>query len=140
MSYLTDSPIDATQWLSTMADPTAGALNIFCGIVRNHHEGRAVTSLFYESYRPMAEMQIARTIQSTHNRWNLRDVCVCHRLGRLEPGEIAVVVGVWSDHRAEAFEASRFIIDEIKRTVPIWKHETYADGMSEWVRCFEVVG
>jgi molybdopterin synthase catalytic subunit len=135
MSFLTDSPIDQAAIFSGPEDPAPGALGAFVGIVRNHHQGRAVRELYYEGYRPMAELQIGRLVEEAAQRWKLRHVRAVHRLGRLTPGEAAVAVCVWSDHRAEAFAASRFLIDEIKRTVPIWKRETYADGASEWVRC-----
>ena len=137
MPYLTEQPIQQSEFFSEPNDPSAGALGVFFGIVRNHHGSRAVEELFYESYRPMAEMQMGEVIRRAQEQWKLRKVRVCHRVGRLLPGETAVAVCVWSDHRAEAFAASRFIIDEIKKTVPIWKLETYADGKKEWVRCHE---
>ena len=137
MAYLTEQEINPAAFFSDSQDPASGALTTFFGIVRNHHEGRAVEELLYESYRPMAEIQMEKVIARAHKQWKLRKIHVRHRVGRLVPGETAVAVCVWSDHRAEAFAASRYIIDEIKKTVPIWKYETYTGGKSEWVRCHE---
>ena len=138
MIYVTEDPLDPGIIFSRPTDPAVGALVTFFGVVRNHHDGQVVANLFYESYRPMAEKQIHLLVAEARRQWDLRDVYVRHRVGRLVPGETAVAIAVWSDHRAEAFEAARFLIDEIKHTVPIWKHETYENGVSTWVRCHEL--
>lgn len=104
-------------------------------MVRNHDHGRAVKSLYYDCYRSMAEKMIKALIEEAEIRWQIGKVRVLHRIGHLEIGEVAVAISVSSAHRAEAFEACRFMIEGIKKNVPIWKKEIFEDGMSEWVSC-----
>ena len=108
--------------------PADGALCLFVGVVRSENGGRAVTHLEYESYEEMALREMEAIEDETRRRWLVSDVRIVHRLGRLEIGEASVAVAVASPHRAPAFEACRFVIDTLKRTVPIWKKEFYADG------------
>ncbi|MCC7493033.1 MAG: molybdenum cofactor biosynthesis protein MoaE [Fimbriimonadaceae bacterium] len=133
MVVLTTAPLDVSALERAVADPTAGAVLTFVGTVRNHHRGRATSHLVYEAYEPMAEAELQRLLAAAAERWPIARAAVAHRLGRLEIGEAAVAVVVSSAHRGEAFEACRWIMDQIKHDVPIWKHETWATGDSEWI-------
>ena len=115
--------------------PDSGALATFFGIVRDHNEGRAVRQLYYECYASMADKEMDSIRENARRRWELTDVRILHRTGLLEIGDIAVAVAVASAHRAEAFEACAYIVDEIKNHVPIWKKEFYAEGTADWVLC-----
>ncbi|MEZ5440985.1 MAG: molybdenum cofactor biosynthesis protein MoaE [Lysobacterales bacterium] len=112
-------------------DETAGALVCFEGRVRNQHGGRAVLRLDYEAHEALAVEVGERLLAEAHQRFAVRAACV-HRVGELALGEIAVWVGVAGAHRDESFQACRWIIDEVKRQVPIWKREYYADGEVCW--------
>ena len=130
MVRLTRSAIDlAALHAAGAAD---GALCLFAGIVRDHNEGRAVRHLEYEAYDEMALAELTAIEREVRRRWPVSDVHILHRLGRLEIGDVSVAVAVTSPHRAQAFEACRHAIDTVKRTVPIWKKEFYADG-SLWL-------
>jgi molybdopterin synthase catalytic subunit len=107
----------------------------FDGWVRNENEGRQVLRLEYESYEAMALKEGEKIIAEAHEKFPIIDAVCVHRGGLLEIGDIAVWVGVSSAHRGEAFDACRYIIDEIKHRTPIWKKEFYVDGDSGWVRC-----
>jgi len=108
--------------------PEDGAIVIFDGVVRNHSRGRATKYLQYEAYEPMALRQLRQLAEEARQRFAIRNVALVHRLGRLEIGESSVLIAVYSAHRAAAFEACRWLIDTLKRTVPIWKKEHFADG------------
>jgi molybdopterin synthase catalytic subunit len=123
---LTHAPIDLGALQATT--PADGALCLFVGVVRNENAGRAVLHLEYEAYEEMALAEMQRIAAETQQRWPMAQVRIVHRLGRMEIGEASVAIAVASPHRAEAFEACRFTIDTLKRTVPIWKKEFYADG------------
>jgi molybdopterin synthase catalytic subunit len=127
---LTRSPIDLAALQA--AAPSDGALCLFVGVVRDHHQGRAVSRLEYEAYEEMALAELAAIEREARRRWPLGDLRIVHRLGPLEIGEASVAVAVVSPHRAEAFEACRYAIDTLKQTAPIWKKEFYADG-SSWI-------
>jgi molybdopterin synthase catalytic subunit len=122
--------IDAT--FRSVASPSAGAVDVFIGTTRDHAEGRTVQSLAYEAHEPMALQETERIVEIARQRWPVERVAVVHRLGRVPVGEVSVVIAVSAAHRAEAFEACRFIIDTLKQTVPIWKKEEFADGSAEW--------
>lgn len=132
MSYLTDEPIDSTALVRRTTRPSDGACVLFEGVVRDHHDGRAVESIFYDAYRPMAEKEIARIISDIQSQYRDVQMNVIHRLGRLQIGEISIAIACSSPHRAESYEASRALIDRIKQTVPIWKKER-GPGGEEWV-------
>ena len=124
-------PVDeATRWAAT---PGAGAVVTFCGIVRDHAEGRdGVVGLSYEAYEEVALARLAEVAAETRRRWPLVERLAClHRVGDLVLSETSVVVVVSTPHRAEAFEAARFAIDTLKETVPIWKREHWSEG-SDW--------
>ncbi len=129
---VTDGPIDPQKLLQVVATPAAGALVLFVGTVRDVSQGRAVVYLQYEAYVEMAEKKLLEIAAGASRKWDLCGVAVEHRVGKLDPGEVAVAVAVSAAHRKEAFEAGRMIIDELKKEVPIWKKEGYADG-EVWV-------
>lgn len=116
--------------------PAGGALCLFVGSVRGENEGRAVTAMTLEHYPAMAERALARLEEEARRRWPVTDVRVVHRHGRLEPGEQIVLVAVVSPHRAAAFDACRFLIDQLKTSAPFWKNEETAEGRA-WVAARE---
>ena len=132
MSYLTDSPIDATALVQRALRNSDGAYVLFEGVVRNHHEGKAVESIFYDAYRPMAEKEIEKIVREVESQFPDVALAVTHRLGHLVVGDASIAIVAASPHRAEAFAAARMTIDRIKETVPIWKKERGPDG-EEWV-------
>lgn len=124
-------PIDPAALLARVPDAADGAVLLFWGVVRNENQGRAVESLEYEAYPAMAEALLAEIAREAQARWGTGAIAIQHRTGRLAVGEGSVAIAVASPHRAEAYEASRYIIEELKRRVPIWKREGYADGPGE---------
>lgn len=110
----------------------AGAVVVFSGNVRNHHEGRGVLYLEYEAQEELAESQIKAILGEARERWGLHYAHAIHRLGRVEIAEASVLIVVSASHRGEAYEASRYIIDEIKERAPIWKKEFFEEGDSTW--------
>lgn len=133
MIQITDKRIPANLFRSGAPDPSCGALVIFEGLVRDHHQGRKVVGLSYECYKPMALKVLEGIREAALERWSLGDLWIIHRVGKVPIGEAAVFVAVTSAHRKEAFEACAWAMDEIKLEAPIWKHETYEDGTSVWV-------
>jgi molybdopterin synthase catalytic subunit len=126
-------PIVPGMLTDLVAHPGAGALVLFLGTVRDHSPGRdAVTLLEYEAYAGVVETQIGTIVAEARSRWPLLSVAVTHRLGALAVGEAAVAVAVSSAHRADAFAAARYLIDELKSRAPIWKKEHWSGG-AEWV-------
>ena len=125
--------IDTGQLTDSLAHPTAGAVAVFEGRVRDHNDGRAVSGLSYEAYAALAEAEGARILTEARARFRVIAARCVHRTGALAIGEVAVWVGVSAAHRDAAFAACRYIIDEVKTRVPIWKRETYADGDSDWL-------
>lgn len=133
--FLTREPIELNRFLSEGNPLEVGARVLFLGTVRDHSEDRAVLFLEYEAYGEMAERMIKELVDSAFRRWVVEDLKLLHRLGRVELGEIAVAIEVRSVHRDEAYEASRYLIEEIKNKAPIWKKEYFSDGTSEWSQC-----
>ena len=131
-SYLTDAAIDARSLIESVMRRSDGAYVLFEGVVRDHHEGHRVESIFYDAYRPMAEKEIARIVEEIEQRYPDTAVAVQHRLGHLVVGDSSIAIVAASPHRAQAFEAARMMIDRIKETVPIWKKER-GPGGEEWV-------
>jgi len=132
---ITSEPIDLEDLKRTVQDLSCGACVVFEGWIRNHNEGRAVLRLEYEVYEPLAVKEGERILAEAADRFGpLNAVCV-HRSGLLELEDLAVAVAVSSAHRDEAFQACRYIIDEVKHRLPIWKKEHYADGEAHWVNC-----
>lgn len=129
---LQSGPIDTAAELSSAGSLEDGAVLGFIGTVRNHSGGKKVRGLYYEAYDSMAQREIERIAGEASKRWSLTNCIVVHRTGGVEPGQASILIAVSSHHRNEGFEALRFIIDSIKKTVPIWKKELYADG-SAWI-------
>jgi molybdopterin synthase catalytic subunit len=127
--------IDLVAIRARLEDQRCGAAVFFEGRVRDHNEGRAVDRLEYEVYEPLSVSEGARIIEEARNRWSVLGAVGVHRAGLLELGDLAVVVGVVSPHRDEAFSAARYIIDQAKLRLPIWKREHYRDGERHWVNC-----
>ena len=125
---ITDAPIAAEATVAAMKAGGDGAVCVFDGIVRDNTRGRATLYLDYEAYREMALAQMERLAEEAIEKFGVRDVALIHRLGRLLVGESSVLIVVASAHRAAAFDACRWLIDTLKKTVPIWKKETFADG------------
>ena len=132
MTYLTDDPIDPRALVERVLRPSDGAYVLFEGVVRDHHEGKAVESIFYDAYRPMAEKEMGAIVREVAAKYPDVALTVVHRLGHLVVGDSSIAIVASSPHRAEAFEACRMMIDRIKETVPIWKKERGPDG-EEWV-------
>jgi molybdopterin synthase catalytic subunit len=126
-------PLDPSALLAEVAGVANGASILFVGTVRDVNEGRAVSGIEYTTYESMAVRELDAIVAEAASRFGTNDVVVEHRVGRLALGEASVVVAVAHPHRAEAYDASRFIIEELKRRVPIWKREEYVDGTREWV-------
>ena len=130
---VTGDPIDIEALSGFVADPAAGSSVVFSGTVRNHSPGRAdVSHLEYEAYGDVAEQKIAEIVDEARERWPILRVAALHRTGSLAIGESAVCVAVSSAHRADSFDACRYIIDELKSRVPVWKKEHWPGG-AEWV-------
>ena len=132
---ITDQSINLDEFTGIKPPQDCGGTALFIGRVRDHHDGKKVRRLFYECYEPMARQQIQKIIEAVTAETGVREIRVVHRIGWLEVGEIAVVVSASGAHRKEAFEACRQAIDRVKKDVPIWKKEVYADGSDEWVIC-----
>ena len=135
MFALSEKPLDPTAWRIAMQTPTAGAFTSFEGWVRNENEGHAVRRLEYEAYEPLAITEGEKVLAEAKERFPFLEARCVHRVGLLELGECAVWIGVAAPHRDEAFKACRYIIDEIKVRLPIWKKEHYVNGDSGWVNC-----
>jgi molybdopterin synthase catalytic subunit len=133
MIELTDSPIDYAALTEQVRSNLAGAVCVFLGTTREMTGEKRTSRLDYEAYPAMARKKLQELEDEARSRWPIQEVAVSHRLGRLELGEISVVVAVSCPHRAQAFEACRWLMDTIKEVVPIWKRETWADGSEEWV-------
>src|SRR5437762_11816203 len=114
MSYLTDAPIDSRELAKGVMRSSDGAYVVFEGVVRNHHDGKRVESIFYDAYRPMAEKEIARIVADISARYSDVQIGVMHRLGPLGVGDVSIAIVCASPHRAESYEASRLLIDRIK--------------------------
>lgn len=130
---ITRESLDAPGVMSDLGGHGDGAVLIFQGRVRDMNDGRAVTGLAYEAYGEMAERELRDICEEAARRFELGAIRAAHRVGALDPGEVSVAIGVAAPHRAACYEASRYVIERIKARLPVWKHERYADGGSEWV-------
>jgi len=136
MSFsITHQPIEADAIRRAVSDHASGAFVLFEGGVRDHHEGHTVLRLEYEVYEPLAIKEGGRILAEAAERFGPLHALAVHRAGLLDLGEVAVAVAVSAAHRDEAFRACRYIIDEAKVRLPIWKREYFADGRAEWVNC-----
>jgi molybdopterin synthase catalytic subunit len=130
---LTFEPIDFAQLTEAVRSTQAGAVVLFLGTVRELTAGRRTVALDYEAYPVMAQSKMQELCTEAAERWPVLRAAVVHRLGRLDLGDVSVAVAVSCPHRAQAFEAGRFLIDRLKKVVPVWKQENWADGTTEWV-------
>lgn len=133
MIQLTDQPIDLAPLIAQAQRPAAGAVVVFLGITREFTGDRQTAELTYEAYPEMARRELARLEREARDRWPLEECCLAHRLGVVPLSEASVAVVVSSPHRPDAFEAARWLIDELKLSAPIWKQERWADGTTDWV-------
>jgi len=130
---LTERTIEPGPLRGALLSHSAGGFCAFEGWVRNHHLGKSVVRLEYEAYGSLASKQGEAVLAEALERFDIEEARAVHRTGSLEPGELAIWIGVSAAHRDAAFAACRFIIDTVKETVPIWKHEFYTDGTDVWV-------
>jgi molybdopterin synthase catalytic subunit len=129
---LRDTPLDADEVHAALADPAAGGVTVFVGAVRDHDRDQGVVGLSYSAH-PSALDRLAEVVDAVAARHDVIALAAVHRVGDLDIGEAAVVVGASAAHRGEAFDACRSLIDDLKASVPIWKHQRFADGSDEWV-------
>lgn len=132
MAHLSREPLDLMALLAEVVAPERGGVASFLGLVRNHHQGRPVEKIEYTAYEEMAEAVCRQVVAEAESQWPVR-VGLRHRLGELAVGDAAVAVIAAGAHREEAFAACRFVIEEVKRRVPVWKRERFQDGTEEWV-------
>ena len=133
-SQVTREKIDLNGLLARAQNAAAGAVLLFSGDVRDHSEDWAVDFLEYETYESMAQKQIAEIVVEAKNRWELHHVEVVHRFGKMQISDCSIGIVVASSHRKDAYAASRFIIDTVKKSVPIWKKEHFTNGQAIWVK------
>lgn len=126
-------PLAPEEMLASVTSEGDGATLLFTGTVRDHNRERPVLELTYETYREMAEAELGRIAEEALERFEISRIFAVHRTGSLEPGEASVATVVAAPHRQPCYEASRYLIEELKRRLPIWKRERYADGSSEWL-------
>lgn len=132
-AHITRDPIQPDDVLSRVGADEDGAVVLFLGIVRDHNDGRRVSGMEYEAYREMAEGVLDAIADEVVEGWPTDRVAVVHRIGALDVGEVSVAIAVSTPHRADAYEASRYVIEEIKKRLPVWKREHYVDGERRWV-------
>jgi molybdopterin synthase catalytic subunit len=126
-------PIDVSALLREVASVSHGATSLFVGTVRDTNDGRSVTGIEYAAYQTMAESELHRIATEAAARFGSDALVVEHRIGALELGDVSVAIAVSQAHRTNALDATRFVIEELKKRMPIWKREHYADGTLEWV-------
>ncbi len=132
MFRVTQKAINLQELVEYVTDPEAGAIATFIGTTRNNNEGRKVISLDYEAYPEMAEKELARLGKEAKIKWNIRRMAIVHRIGPVQITEPSVIIAVSAAHRSDAFEACRFAIEEIKKSIPIWKKEIF-EGGEVWI-------
>ena len=132
LAEVRDTPLSIDEVHRAVMDPAAGGIVLFTGVVRDHDKGEHVTALSYTAH-PTAAEELRRVAERVVAAFDVHAIAAVHRVGDLTIGDLAVVVAVSSAHRATAFDACRALIDELKQTVPIWKHQRFAHGVSEWV-------
>jgi molybdopterin synthase catalytic subunit len=126
------TPLDIQELIRYVTDPSAGAIATFIGTTRNNNEGRKVIALDYDAYPEMAEKELRRIGEDAKNKWKIERMAIVHRIGPVQIAEASVIIAVSSAHRDDAFQACRFAIEEIKKTVPIWKKEVF-EGGEVWI-------
>jgi molybdopterin synthase catalytic subunit len=132
--------LDPAVVLAAASDESAGAIDLFLGVTRRWTRGKETVRLEYEAYEDMAVSEILTLVGEARSKWTLLNVVVHHRTGLVTVEEASVAIAVSSPHRADAFLASRYLIDRLKITVPIWKREWFADGSTEWIQGGPPVG
>jgi molybdopterin synthase catalytic subunit len=132
MIVVTEKAIEPREVEAVVGKDTNGAVVTFMGTIRGHSEGKRVLYLEYEAHEEMAREKLEEVAREIRERWQLEDISVIHRVGRIQPGEVAVAIAVAAPHRQEAFAACHYAIDRIKEIVPVWKKEVYEDG-GRWV-------
>ncbi len=132
MVEITPNPIFPEQVINKVKKSTYGAVVTFLGTVRDSSEGKKVLYLEYEAYEEMAQKKLEQVVTEIKQKWQLQDVAICHRIGKVNAGETAVVIVVAAPHRKEAFEACEYAVDRLKQIAPFWKKEVYQEGES-WV-------
>lgn len=132
MILITRSALNPAALDRAVASPRHGAVASFVGTVRSPHAGRVVRGVSYDCFAPLAEKELSRIKAAAEKKWPVR-VAVAHRVGHIKVGQASVAISAASAHRAEAFEACRFVIEEIKHRLPIWKKEYYATGTGRWL-------
>ena len=130
---ITADKIDAAKALDFVSDVSAGSVLLFNGTVRDNDDGKPVEYLYYEAYEEMAVKEIKKLIEAAYDKYDILKVCVIHRTGKIDTGEISISIGVSSPHREDSYLASKFLIDSIKETVPVWKKEMFEEG-GRWKR------
>jgi molybdopterin synthase catalytic subunit len=133
MAYLTRSPISLDALLGEVSAPDRGGTCVFLGTVRNGPKEQGVTAIEYSAYEEMVEVEFGRLLADAGGRWPEARVAVRHRLGVIPSGQASIAIAAAAPHRAEAFEACRFVIEEVKRRIPVWKKELRIDGSETWV-------
>jgi molybdopterin synthase catalytic subunit len=131
--WITTEPIGAHSVLPLVESEQYGAALVFLGVVRNHNEGRAVTGVYYEAYREMAERTLKEIVEEAARRVEPASIAAVHRLGELAVGNVSIAIAVSTPHRAEAFDACRYVIEEVKQRLAVWKQERYTSGESDWL-------
>ena len=134
IATVTEAPLDLAAHERAVADPAAGAVVSFAGVVRDHDHGRDVTLLEYEAH-PSAEAVLKEVAAEIAADPEVRAVAVSHRIGVLQIGDVALAAAVATAHRAEAFAICARLVDEVKARLPVWKRQVFADGTEEWVNC-----
>jgi molybdopterin synthase catalytic subunit len=132
LAEMREEPLSVDEVRAAVSDPGAGAIALFAGTVRDQDGGHGVVRLSYSAH-PSAEAELRRVAEKVAAEFGVVALAAVHRVGDLAVGDLAVVVAVSCPHRGEAFEACRMLIDTLKREVPIWKHQSFGDGSSEWV-------
>ena len=129
---LREGSLDAAEVMAAVADPRAGGVNLFSGVVRDHDHGESVDHLEYSAH-PTTVERMRELADQVAEEYDVVALAAVHRIGRLDVGDTAVLVAASAVHRADAYEASRALIDRLKQQIPIWKHQVFADGQEEWV-------
>ncbi len=133
MMYLTRDALAVDRLVAEVAAPTCGGTCIFLGTVRNGPDEQGVTAIEYSAYEEMVEAELGRLLADARGRWPEARIAVRHRLGTIPVGEASIAIAAAAPHRAQAFEACRYVIEEVKRRVPVWKKELRVDGTEVWV-------
>ena len=133
MIEITKNPIDTSKTLAAVQSELAGASVLFVGSTRKMTNGRETLKLNYQCYEELATKKIAEILELAKSKWNIVEASIVHRVGVVDLGEASIAVAVSSPHRVDCFESAKWLVDELKQQVPIWKQEFWADGSTEWI-------